>query len=186
MISDENLYQRIRSGDLHAFDVLYERYQKQLFRFIYSYLKNQSEAEDLFQEAFMQVLKAAPLEFQEGSFQSWIYRVARNLCLNRIRGQSTHNRWSHQNFNEGLSAGMISSGQDDDSESLFLKQESKTQIQNLLSRLPEEQKEILNLKLSGLGNQSIADALKIPLGTVKSRFNTLVNFMKKELRNEKR
>src|SRR5262245_33100934 len=84
-MTDEALYQRVRAGDLPAFESLYERYERRLFGYILRLLRNRQDAEDVFHEAFLSVLKSPEVRFTEGSFCSWIYRIARNLCLNHLR-----------------------------------------------------------------------------------------------------
>jgi RNA polymerase sigma-70 factor (ECF subfamily) len=84
-LSDENLVERVRSGESPAFEELYRRYERRLFAFIRQYLPSRAGAEDVFHEAFLAVLKDRQASFEQGSFRAWIYRVARNLCLNRIR-----------------------------------------------------------------------------------------------------
>jgi RNA polymerase sigma-70 factor (ECF subfamily) len=88
MQPDESLYQLIKAGDLSAFDILYDRYHRRLFRFIESFLNNHQESEDVLHEAFLKVLKLPPFESEQGSFQAWIYEISRNLCLNRLRSRS--------------------------------------------------------------------------------------------------
>src|SRR5438552_9142 len=87
MEKDEDLYYRIKKGDLKAFDLLYERYQSGLFRFIYGYLKCKEDAEEVFHETFMRVLHSSDIDFENGTFRGWAYQVARNLSLNRLRTQ---------------------------------------------------------------------------------------------------
>ncbi len=86
MEPDERLVERLREGDLSAFDVLYARYESPLFGFIRAHLHDAAEAEDVFHEAFMQVLKNASGDLTR--FRAWLYTTARNLSLNRLRSRN--------------------------------------------------------------------------------------------------
>jgi RNA polymerase sigma-70 factor (ECF subfamily) len=175
METDEALYYKIRRGNLDAFDVLYARYKKGLFRFIYSYLKNEEQAEDVFQEAFMQVLGSNEVEFSEGSFRSWLYFVSRNYALNRLR---TNRRSEKAHAELKLNP---EKGSSESAETLVLKSDLSRSLKSAAEKLPDNLSEVLTLRLSGLPNKEIARALNIPLGTVKSRFHAIVQFIKTEI-----
>jgi RNA polymerase sigma factor (sigma-70 family) len=85
-LPDEELYLRVKRGDMSAFDLLYSRHQRGLFQFVSSYSKSQEEAEEVFHDAFIQVLDSREVHFDrgncQGSFQGWLYLVARNISLN--------------------------------------------------------------------------------------------------------
>src|SRR5262245_40823613 len=85
MDSDEELFRRTREGDMAAFDGLYARYEGPLFGFLLAMLGSREDAEEIFHEAFVTVLKSHEPRFAEGGFRAWLYRVARNAALNRKR-----------------------------------------------------------------------------------------------------
>src|SRR5690242_10661063 len=85
MDSDEALFERMIAGDLSAFDRLYDRFERPLFGFIRAQLGSTGEAEDVLHEAFMAVLRERGARSEVRSFRAWIFQVARNLCLNRVR-----------------------------------------------------------------------------------------------------
>ncbi|HEX8953503.1 MAG TPA: sigma-70 family RNA polymerase sigma factor [Polyangia bacterium] len=86
MESDERLFERMRAGEVAAFEALYTRWERRLFGFIRAYLDDSAEAEDVFHETFMTVLRA-PADFSRGSFKAWVHQVARNAALNRLRSR---------------------------------------------------------------------------------------------------
>src|ERR1700761_4031146 len=86
MESDESLFERMRRGQMAAFDALYLRWERRLYGFIRGYLDDTAEAEDVFHEGFMTILRA-PADFARGSFKAWVLQVARNACLNRLRSR---------------------------------------------------------------------------------------------------
>src|SRR5947209_14889482 len=99
MDSDERLFERMRAGDMSAFEALYGRWERRLFGFIRAYLDDAAEAEDVFHETFMTVLRA-PADFSRGSFKAWVHQVARNAALNRLRsrrrGESAKERHAYE------------------------------------------------------------------------------------------
>lgn len=173
MLSDEELYAKMKSGDLSAFDRLYERHQRGLFSFIHGYLKSAEESEEVFHEAFMTMLKSPEVDFTQGSFKGWIYLVARNTALNRLR--------SRERGSNALA--QIEDSFEPDIESRILSQGFATRVQEAAARLSEPMAELLRMRLSGLGQKEIAQALRIPVGTVKSRFHALVENLKSELKD---
>lgn len=173
MEQDEELYRRVRQGDLAAFDALYERHKQGLFRFIYGYLKSHEESEDVFHEAFMQVLKSSELQLEEGSFQGWVYLVSRNLCLNRIRSRQRGERAVRAlDADESIPS----------AERLLLEHDLSRSVKATAEKLPKNLSQVLQLRLSGLPNQEIARLLEIPVGTVKSRFHAIVQFFRAEMK----
>src|ERR1700679_3351601 len=87
MESDEDLYARARRGDVIAFDALYVRYERRLYGFVLRFLGDRADAEEVFHDAFLNLLRGPELRFDEARFSSWLFRVARNLCANRLRSR---------------------------------------------------------------------------------------------------
>lgn len=169
---DEELYVKLKEGDVTAFDLLYERHKKGLFSFIYSYLKDRQESEDVFHESFMKVLKENDANFHDGSFKGWLYFVARNAALNRLRSKK---RWSITQEE------LLRTPVEVEMEGEIINRDLHQQLKERLMGLPHELAEIVNMRLAGLSNQEIAEALHIPVGTVKSRFHSLVTLLRTEL-----
>src|SRR3984957_16345250 len=85
MDSDEALYARVKQGDMGAFDDLYARYAPRLFGFLRPQLPTRADAEDVFHESLLATLESAEVTFDRGGFRTWLYRIARNRVLNRLR-----------------------------------------------------------------------------------------------------
>jgi RNA polymerase sigma-70 factor (ECF subfamily) len=82
---DEDLMSRYHNGDEDAFEMLYRRYEKPVFSFIYRILMSAIDAEDLCQETFLRLVKEKEKYQVLGSFKTWIFRIALNLCRDRLR-----------------------------------------------------------------------------------------------------
>ena len=87
---DAALMLHVKRGDRAAFGELVGKYQQPLFNFISRYLRDEAEAEDLAQNVFLQVYKSRQRYQQTAKFSTWLFTIARNLCLNEIRRRSRH------------------------------------------------------------------------------------------------
>lgn len=87
---DAALMLRVREGDREAFAELVEKYQRPVISILYRTLPDAAEAEDLAQHVFLQVYKSAHRYEVTAKFSTWIFTIARNLCLNEIRRRSRH------------------------------------------------------------------------------------------------
>src|ERR671938_1793500 len=87
---DAALMKRVTQGDQRAFEELVEKYKQPVFNMIYRTLRDATEAEDLAQVVFVQVYKSAHRYRVEAKFSTWLFTIARNLCLNEIRRRSRH------------------------------------------------------------------------------------------------
>src|SRR6266487_3372641 len=87
---DAALMLRVREGDREAFAELVDKYKQPVMNLAYRTLRDATEAEDLAQHVFLQVYKSAHRYEISAKFSTWIFTIARNLCLNEIRRRSRH------------------------------------------------------------------------------------------------
>jgi RNA polymerase sigma-70 factor (ECF subfamily) len=87
---DAALMLRVKRGDRAAFTELVTKYQQPVMNFIHRTLRDETEAEDLAQNVFLQVYKSRARYQQTAKFSTWLFTIARNLCLNEIRRRSRH------------------------------------------------------------------------------------------------
>lgn len=172
MEADEELYGSLVRGDLAAFDRLYERYERRLFGFVRAQLGDANEAEDVFHEAFLAVLDARAAGTEVRSFKAWLFQVARNLCLNRIRARDRTKRAlesvGHQALVEAPTDAALPSGDDPG-------------LREAIARLPSGLAAVYQLRASGLSYDELAAILEIPVGTVKSRMHEMVKRLRQEM-----
>src|SRR5688572_30789131 len=90
MDPDAALMLRVREGDRDAFAQLVEKYKQPVMNLVYRTLPDATEAEDLAQHVFLQVYKSAHRYEVAAKFSTWLFTIARNLCLNEIRRRSRH------------------------------------------------------------------------------------------------
>ena len=87
---DAALMLRVKAGDTAAFTVLVEKYKQPVMNLAYRSLRDLTEAEDLAQNVFVQVYKSAARYESTAKFSTWLFTIARNLCLNEVRRRSRH------------------------------------------------------------------------------------------------
>src|SRR5271169_5450854 len=87
---DAALMLRVKRGDRVAFSELVEKYKQPVMNFIFRTLRDETEAEDLAQNVFLQVYKSRDRYERTAKFSTWLFTIARNLCLNEIRRRSRH------------------------------------------------------------------------------------------------
>jgi RNA polymerase sigma-70 factor (ECF subfamily) len=174
MDTDEQLFARLRQGDMAAFDRLYARHERRLFGFILRMLHDRGDAEEVFHDTFLNVLKAGQVHFREARFAAWLYRIARNLCANRLRSK-------RRGFFAVEKLKAPAEEFSPSPEELAAHEERSFALAGAVERLPEALADVFHLRTSGLSYEEIAGVLEIPLGTVKSRMNTLVQQLKGEL-----
>lgn len=88
--SDAALMLRVKQGDCDAFAELVDKYKQPVMNLVYRMLRDATEAEDLAQNVFIQVYKAADRYQVHSKFSTWLFTIARNFCLNEIRRRSRH------------------------------------------------------------------------------------------------
>ena len=179
MLSDEALYEKLLRGDLASFDALYERYERPLFGFIVKLLRDPQTSEDVLHESFMAVLRERDAGRSATSFRAWLYQVARNLCLNRIRSSQRAARALEAVGHEWAGE---QAQQPRDPEHALLQVEATEALRRAIARLPDTLAEMYRLRAGGLSYEELAQVLALPLGTVKSRMHEVVSRLREEMR----
>lgn len=158
--SDDALLLAYADGDPHAARILTERLMPRVFSQAYRYLRNQADAEDVTQEAFMRLWKIAPDWRQdEAQVSTWLYRVVSNLCTDRTR------KHREAALEEGMDAVDPSQGAD----AQMQDQHRVRALADALSALPDRQREAITLRhLEELGNPDIAEKMDVSIEAVES------------------
>jgi RNA polymerase sigma-70 factor (ECF subfamily) len=168
---DGDLVERWQSGDQSAFEALIRRHERRVFGLLMRMLGNRQDAEDVAQEAFLSLHRHGHRFRYQARFSTFVFRVAANAALNRRRTLGRKNARIRQ-LRLRQEAGTDLPTTPRDPESQTAGAEIQIQVQDALSRLPEDLRMATVLyDIEGLSYREIATVLKIPEGTVKSRIH---------------
>lgn len=172
---DEALMARFQRGDRAAFKVLVSRHQKPLFNFALRHLRSPSLAEDVVQDSFVRVVQSANEFKHEARFSTWLYTIARNLCIDQLRKGALRR---HPSLDESRPSqegeGPTLGEQMPDSRASVERHATSTELRSKISdaveELPEEQREVFLMReVAHLPFKEIAEITGVPENTVKSR-----------------
>ncbi len=185
--SDLDLVDAARRGDYAAFERLVSRFRDRIFRLARGMTSNDDEAEEVVQDTFLAVFRKLGTFRGESSVSSWIYRVAANNALMRLRRQRRKPHLSIEDarpdFTEDGTEFVDSPGdwarQPDEK---LLDRELGVRIESAIAELPEKYRMVLLLRdVEGLSNEQVADTLGVTVPTVKSRLHRSRLFVRDEL-----
>jgi RNA polymerase sigma-70 factor (ECF subfamily) len=188
--SDIELMLRVKD-DQDALSELVVRYEVRLQAFIRRMIHDAVEAEDLFQETFVRVMRAAHRYEPRASFSTWIFTIARNLCIDRIKkkkGLPTIPLDYIQNRSPGAPSPVMRSrspeppGAETDPLDAADTAEQVELLRAAIDQLPETKREALVLRMqSGLPYAEIAEMTGAPVGTVKYRVHEAIRLVAESL-----
>jgi len=176
-LSDEDLLTRFRKGNREVFGTLVRRYQRELYGYLRRYLGDPHLADDVFQTTFVQVFAKAA-QYEPGRpVRPWLYAIATNQAIDALRRIGRHQAVSLEQMEtepDGERRGLIEmlEAREADPFDNVDAAETRELVRACLDRLPDFLKQVVLMAYyQGLKYQEIADALEIPLGTVKSRLH---------------
>lgn len=176
--TDGELLRRYLDGQADAFAELVGRYQRSLYGFLVRFTGNRALAEDVFQETFLQVHHSAARFDTSRAFRPWLYTVAANKARDALRKK---NRRQAAPLDATLTNDTGTSYADllpDDlpgPDEISANQETRQAVHDMIAELPEHLREVLVMcYFNELPYKEIAEALSIPVGTVKSRMHAAV------------
>ncbi|MCG3174484.1 MAG: ECF RNA polymerase sigma factor SigW [Myxococcota bacterium] len=184
--SDEQLFERYRRGEVKAFETLYERHKRAVFRFACRYLGSEGLAEDVMQDVFIKIVRNAAAWEGRSSFTTWMYAITRNQCLDEQR-KLAHRR--HASLDapadgdpEGRTLHELTADQQPGAERDSSAREAMERVRQAIANLPEEQREVFVLRqTANIKFKDIAAMLDIPENTVKSRMRYALESIRAEL-----
>lgn len=175
---------QVIKGDQDAFGEIVELYKNSVYQLCYRMLGNPQEAEDIAQEAFIRAYVNINSFNQDLKFSTWLFRIATNLCIDRIRKKKPDFYLDAEvSGTEGLT--MYSQIP---SETLLPEQELESlelheKIQEEILKLPEKYRSAIVLKyIEELSLNEISEILKLPVGTVKTRIHRGREALRQQLR----
>ena len=183
---DAALLLALKGGEFAAFSTLVDRHQRSLINFFYHLCWDRQTAEDCAQEVFLRVYSHLGSYEPQAKFTTFLFRIARNLWIDRIRSAAVHGKPAsldrRSEGGEGRSLGERLPARSPDPVDILAREEQQAALQRAIDRLPDEQKAVVILsEIQGLKYQDIGTILEIPVGTVKSRMHTAMERLKELL-----
>lgn len=172
-MSDEDLMAAFQNGKVEAFDILVHRYKDPLTNYIYRFLGDMKECEDLLQETFLRVYRNRHSYRRIAKYSTWLYTIAGNLARSEYRKRKRRRLFSLQSVNRDDEEYEVEIP--DETYLPDVHTESLMQdkfVQETLRQIPEEFREVVVLRdIQQLSYEEIAEITGLPMGTVKSRIN---------------
>lgn len=176
-ISDRELLEQIRAGRHDAFHRLSDRYRPAIHRYAFSYLHDDARAEDVTQETFARLTATDALP--DGDVKPWLYKVARNMCLDILR------RWARSpTHNRPIRTGFDVARQTAGPRTRADRAERRELIRQIIADMPEDYRSVLMLKhFEGMSREEMATVLEITEIAVKGRLVRASEYLREQLRN---
>ena len=165
VVNERELVERCRSGDERAFQELIDRYKDLVFALIARTVQDRSRAEDLAQEVFLRIHRGLPYFRGEARLSTWIYRIVANVCMQEQTRPHAPGA-SVSLDDERTSARVTPSAADRQ----FGDLELRDRLEKAIARLPANYRLLIAAHyLDGVQYEDLAEALQLPLGTVKTQ-----------------
>ena len=174
---DQALVTASLAGDTTAFDEIVERHRRAIYQVCLRFVNNHEDASDLAQETFVRAWKGLGSFKGQAALSTWLYRIAVNVCLNRVSAKRIHV--------EPLESDRVIDPAAELPGTDLLRQERADAVRRAIAELPEKQRATLILRAyHEMSHQEIADVLGSSVGTVKANFFHALANLKKILGNE--
>lgn len=176
-VTDEELVARARAKDYAAFEELLDRYEDKVFRLAFRFVRNESEAKEILQDAFLSIWRKLDTFKGDSQFSSWVYRVAANAALMRLRVQRRHPEMSTEDLPVGYldNHGQLPTGGENWAkrpDEQLQSDELRRHIQAAVEALPELYRSVFLIRdVEGLSTEETAELLDISIPTVKTRLH---------------
>ncbi|OXS24851.1 MAG: RNA polymerase subunit sigma-24 [Acetobacterium sp. MES1] len=165
---DESIFVRIAANDMAAFETFYRLTERTVYAFVLATVKNHDDALDVVQDTYLKIRAAAHLYKPMGKPMAWVFTIARNLSISKLRFRQKNDSIEVGDLENDLNFSYVSDSED------------RLMLQAALKILSSEETEIILLHaLSGFAHREIAENLGIPLSTVLSKYHRGLKKLKK-------
>jgi RNA polymerase sigma-19 factor, ECF subfamily len=175
LYSDEDLMQEIKADNMFAFDALYKKYCKRVYKFAYSILKTREEAENLMQDVFLKLWENRNKLEEDSSVKSYVFTITYNSAISVIRKKARESEFVE----------YLKSVQKIDEDPVNMKleyNELTNKLDEIINTLPKRQKEVYILRrVKGLKNNEIAKQLHVSVNTIENHMGRALKTIRTNL-----
>ncbi|MHB8142079.1 MAG: RNA polymerase sigma factor [Thermoleophilia bacterium] len=186
--TDEELIARIRRHDNDALEQLVSRYEVRVYNLAYRMLGNREDAEDVLQDTFVNVVRGLDKFRGRSSFSTWLYRVAANAALTKIRQRSRREKSESEflddvySVRETAHSGSLLTDWSSNPATRLLDEEAKNEMNRAIDDLPEIYRAVFVLRdVEGLPAAEVAEVLGLSVAAVKSRLHRARLYLRNRL-----
>lgn len=185
-LEDAELLSLYHDGDIQAFEVLLERYRRPVFNFILRSVRDREKAEDLLQDVFLRVVQRSSNFKGQSKFSTWLYTIARNLCIDTSRKMvfRRHKSLDAPSRSDGEGAPLVDriASSEPGVHREAVGQQLQQQLAFAVEELPDEQREVFLMRqVQHLPFKEIASIVGVPENTVKSRMRYALERLREAL-----
>ena len=177
LYSDERLMHEIKADNMFAFDVLYKKYSKKLYKFGFCILKSQVESENLIQDVYLNLWENRFKVEKDSSVKSYLFSIAYNSAISIIRKKARESQFIE----------YLKSLQEINEEPVNVEleyNELTTKLDEIIKELPPRQKEVYLLnRVEGLKYSEIAERLQISVNTIENHMSRALKTIREKLDN---
>ena len=167
---DRRLIQRAQAGDPGAFRLLVERHQRRVFAIALGLVRDEQDAREIAQEAFLRVHKGLPQFHGGSSFFTWLYRIVTNLSIDLMRKPSRREAELHFALEVDDGESPLLPASDADPYDVVRRGQLSERIQCALEQLPPYHRGVILMReIEGMSYEEMADAMQVSKGTIMSR-----------------
>lgn len=172
-VSDDELVRRVQQGNGEAFEELVRRYERKVYNIAYRLLGNEEDAAEALQDTFLRAYRFIPKFKFKSSFYTWLYRIATNVSLTKLRRRRTQETVSLDEPVKDTDHLMHEIPDTDSTpEEAFQQKRLRERLQKAVESLPEDYRAVVVLRdLEGLTNEEVSKILKLSIPAVKSRLH---------------
>jgi RNA polymerase sigma-70 factor, ECF subfamily len=180
-LTDLELVDRAKVGDASAYQVLVERYYRKIYNLALRLVRQQEDAEDVLQETFVAAYKALPKFKGDSAFGTWLYRIATNFGLMKLRGKKPVFVSLDDSRDDDLPPVELVDFSADPMKDV-LDDEIREKMEEAIAKLPDDMRTVFLLRdVEGLSNSEVAEILDLTVAAVKSRLHRTRLHLRQEL-----
>ncbi len=181
-MNENDLIKKSKKGNREAFDALFTKYHAQVINIAYGMLSNREDAYDAAQEVFVRVYKNITSFKEQSSFATWVYRITANVCSDFLRKRQRSVNVISINPSDEEHREVDIPDENPTPEEKYELSEKQQAVREAIAQLRDEYRVVITLcDMEGMSYSEIAEILKLPEGTVKSRINRARNALRKNL-----